>query len=166
MILNKDYITVSQYAEIKGISKQAVYKRLNNQLKDSLIIVDRQKCIKIEVLDEVERQGLNQVEQPLNQVEQPLNNQFQPLFEKELEEKNKTIESLLRQIENLQEQNSRLTELLSNSQYLLAAEQKKALEPIQQQQDIEQKPIETTPSAEPKEKKGFLWRLRSKTNKY
>ena len=49
MELNKDYITVSKYAEIKGISKQAVYKRLNNQLKDSLIMVDKQKCIKIDI---------------------------------------------------------------------------------------------------------------------
>ena len=159
----KKYISISEYATIKGISKQAVYKQLNNKLKKFVVMVENKKMLDIAVLTAEE---LNQVEQPLNQVEQPLNNQFQPLFEKELEEKNKTIESLLRQIENLQEQNSRLTELLSNSQYLLAAEQKKALEPIQQQQDIEQKPIETTPSAEPKEKKGFLWRLRSKTNKY
>ena len=160
MILNKDYITVSQYAEIKGISKQAVYKKLNNQLKDSLILVDNKKCLKMSVLDEVEKQKLNQVEQPLNQVEQQLNNPFQPLFEKELEEKNKTIESLLRQIENLQEQNSRLTKLLSNSQYLLAAEQQKAIEPIKPPQDIEQESIEIMPSAEPKENKGFLGRLK------
>lgn len=159
MTLNKDYITVSQYAEIKGISKQAVYKQLNNQLKDSLIMVDNKKCIKIRVLSEVEKQGLNQVEQPCNQVEQQFNNSFQPLFEKELEEKNNTIKSLLKQIETLQEQNSRLTELLGNSQYLLAAEQKKALKPMQQQ-DAEQEPIETTPSAEPKETKGFLGRLK------
>ena len=90
MILNKDYVTVSQYAEIKGISKQAVYKKLNNQLKDSLILVKNQKCLKIEVLDEVERESLNQVEQPLNQplnqVEQPLNNHFQLLFEREINE--------------------------------------------------------------------------------
>ena len=160
MILNKNYITVSQYAEIKGISKQAVYKRLNNQLKDSLIMVDKQKCIKIEALSEDEVKSLNQVEQPLNQVKQPLNNQFQPLFEKELEEKNKTIESLLRQIENLQAQNSKLTELLGNSQYLLAAEQKIALEPTQPPQEIKEEPIEITPSAEPKETKGFLGRLK------
>ena len=160
MTLNKDYITISQYAEIKGISKQAVYKKLNNQLKDSLILIDNKKCLKIEVLDEVERQELNQVEQPLNQVEQPLNNQFKPLFEKELEEKNNTIKSLLKQIETLQEQNSRLTELLGNSQYLLAAEQKIALEPTQPPQEIKEEPIEITPSAEPKETKGFLGRLK------
>ena len=165
MELNKDYITVSKYAEIKGISKQAVYKQLNNQLKDSLIMVENKKCIKIEALNEVEKENLNQVEQPLNQVEQPLNNQIQPLFEKELEEKNKVIESLLRQIDTLQEQNSRLTELLSNSQYLLAAEQKKTLEPPQPQ-ETKQETIEITPSAESKEeKKGFLWRLKKTLEK-
>ena len=166
MELNKDYITVSKYAEIKGISKQAVYKQFKNKLKDSLIMVDNKKCIKIEALKEVEKESLNQVEQPLNQFEQPFNNQIQPLFEKELEEKNKVIESLLRQIDTLQEQNSRLTELLSNSQYLLAAEQKKTLEPPQPQ-ETKQEPIEITPSAEPKEEnKGFFWRLRQKRNKY
>lgn len=165
MELNKDYITVSQYAKVKGITKQAVYKQLNNHLKDSLIMVDNKKCIKIEALNEVEKQQLNQVEQPFNEVEQPFNNHFQPLFEKELEEKNKTIESLLRQIESLQEQNGKLTELLSNSQYLLAAEQKKALE-LTQPQETKQETIEITPSAESKEeKKGFLWRLKKTLEK-
>ena len=160
MTLNKDYITISQYAEIKGISKQAVYKKLNNQLKGSLILVENKKCLKIEVLSEDEVKSLNQVEQPLNQVEQQFNNPLQPLLEKELEEKNNTIKSLLKQIENLQAQNSKLTELLGNSQYLLAAEQKIALEPTQPPQEIKEEPIEITPSAEPKEKKGLFWRLK------
>lgn len=163
MGIEKEYISVSQYAEAKGISKQAVYKQLNNKLKPFLKVVDGKKCLDISVLTEVEQQGLNEVEQQFNQVEQPLNNPFQPLFEKELEEKNKTIESLLRQIDTLQEQNGRLqeqngklTELLSNSQYLLAAEQKKFIEPPQPQE---------TESTETETKKGFFARLKRKRNK-
>lgn len=157
----KDYITVSQYAEIKGISKQAVYKQLNNKLNNFVKLVDGKKCLDISVLTEVEQEKVNQVEQPFNQVEQQFNNPFQPLFEKQIEEKDKTIQSLLRQVENLQEQNSRLTELLHNSQYLLAAEQRKALETEKQPpQDMEEQPQETRA-----EKKGFFARLRHRANK-
>lgn len=149
------YISVSQYAQIKGISKQAVYKQLNNKLKPFLIVVDSKKCLKIEVLNEVEQQKLNQVEQP---IEQPFNNSIQPFFEKQLEEKDKVIESLLRQIENLNEQNGKLTELLNNSQYLLAAEQQKYIEQGQQQ------PPQDTEQTDTKQKKGFFARLIHKRN--
>lgn len=157
----KEYITIAEYANIKGVSKQAVYKQLNNKFKEFLKVVDGKKCLDISILTEIEQQKVNQVEQPLKQVEQPLNNPFQPLLEKQIEEKDKTIQSLLRQIENLQEQNSRLTELLHNSQYLLAAEQRKALEAEKQPpQDIEEQPQETKT-----EKKGFFARLRHRENK-
>ena len=117
------YISISQYAEIKGITKQAVYKQLNTKLKPFLQVVDNRKCIDISALSETEREKLVKVEQPVEQpIEQPLNNQVQLLLENQIEEKDKTIESLMRQIESLHKQNERLTELLHNSQYLLAAE--------------------------------------------
>lgn len=122
---NESYITVSEYAALKGISKQAVYKQLNNKLQPFLIVVDGRKYIDRAALTEVENQKLNEVEQPLNQ---PLNNQSQPFLESQIAEKDKVIESLLRQIENLQEQNSKLTDLLRNEQVLLAAEKKLYLE--------------------------------------
>lgn len=122
---NENHITVSEYAAIKGISKQAVYKRLNNSLKQFLIVVDGKKYIDRAALSEEENQKLNEVEQPF---EQPFNNHFQPLLESQIAEKDKVIESLLRQIENLQEQNSKLTDLLRNEQVLLAAEKKLYLE--------------------------------------
>ena len=152
----KKYITVSQYAKIKGISNQAVYKQLNNKLKEFVILVDNKKCLKIEVLNEVEQARLKEVEQP---IEQQFNNHFQPFFEKQIEEKDKTIESLLKQIEQLQIQNGRLTDTINNFQYLLAAEQKIYIEQGQPPQDTkeEQKPT--------KEKKGFFARLIHKANK-
>lgn len=156
MGIKKEYISVSEYAKIKGVSKQAVYKQLNNKLKPFVEMVDGKKCLKIKVLEEVEQPKVNQVEQPFNQVEQPLNNQVESLFAKQIEEKDKTIQSLLRQVENLQEQNGRLTELLHNSQYLLAAEQKKFIEPPQPQE---------TESTETETKKGFFARLKQKRNK-
>ena len=129
------YITVAQYAEIKGISKQAVYKRLNNLLQPFLIVVESRKYIDIAALTAEEQGRLFGVEQPF---EQPENNQNQPtaeFWQRQIEEKDSTIASLLRQIDilqeqnsrltdTIQEQNSRLTELLANSQLLLAAEKK------------------------------------------
>ena len=139
---NNEYLSVSQYAEIKGVSKQAVYKQLNNKLKPFLIVVDGKKYIDKAVLTEGDNPQLNN-QQPTveQQVEQPATNQIQLLLEKQLAEKDTTIQSLLRQIENLQEQNSKLTDLLHNSQVLLAVEKKVYLEQ------------ETETS---KEKKGFF----------
>ena len=165
---NKNYITVSQYSEIKGITKQAVYKQLNKKLKPFLIVVDNQKYIDLAALSDEERERLNGDKQPNEQpAEQPTDNPLQPFFESQIEEKDKVIESLLRQIESLQEQNHRLTELLQNSQILLAAEKKLYLE--QKTSPQEEKPIEqetpqakqetsrTEPNISPKEERKSFW---------
>lgn len=139
------YISVSQYAEIKGISKQAVYKQLNNKLKPFLIMVENRKCLKIEVLNEVEQQQLNKVEQP---IEQQFNNSIQPFFQTQLEEKDKIIQSLLRQVESLQEQNGKLTDIINNNQYLMAGQQKIYIEQGKQKEEEE--------NEERQKKKGFF----------
>lgn len=132
---SKKYLTVSQYAEIKNISKQAVYKQLNNKLKDFVVMVENKKYINIAALDSAEQQ---KVEQLLNNfkptVEQPTDNQIQPFLEKQIEEKDNTIKSLLKQIEDLQNQNSRLTDIIHNSQLLMAADKKVLLEQENQKQ--------------------------------
>ena len=151
---DKKYISVSQYAKIKGITQQAVYKQLKNKLKDFLIVVEGKKCLKIEVLNEVEKESLNEVQQP---IQQPFNNSIQPFLQQQIEEKDKIIESLLRQVELLQQQNTNLTDLLHNTQYLMAAEQQKFL-----QGQIKQESEETEITAEPKEKKGFFSWLKRK----
>ena len=117
--MGKEYLTVAEYAEIKGISKQAVYKQLNNKLNNYVETVEGKKCLKISILEETIQPDSTKVEQPI-----------QPFLEAQIKEKDKTIDSLLRQTEALQEQNTRLTELLHNSQVLLAVE-KQAL--IQEQ---------------------------------
>ena len=126
--MENKFISVSEYAKIKGISKQAVYKQLNNKLKKFVVMVENKKLLDIAVLTAEE---LNQVEQllnqPLNQVEQPADNHLLLLLEKQIEEKDNTIKSLLAQIESLQEQNGKLTDLLNNSQILLGMEKKQQL---------------------------------------
>lgn len=149
--MGKEYLTVAEYAEIKGISKQAVYKQLNNKLNNYVETVEGKKCLKISVLKEDIQPNSTKVEQPI-----------QPFFEAQIKEKDKTIDSLLRQIEALQEQNTRLTELLHNSQVLLAVE-KQAL--IQEQASTHtEEPehrTETQSQDKPTEQKkhGFIYRL-------
>lgn len=120
-----DKISISEYAKIKGISKQAVYKRLNNKLKDFVKVEDGKKYISVEALTSEEVERLTEVEQ---QVEQEFNNQRQPFWEKQIEEKDKVIQGLMQQIENLQEQNKSLTDLLKSNQILFAADKKILLE--------------------------------------
>lgn len=120
-----DKISISEYAKIKGISKQAVYKRLNNKLKDFVKVEDGKKYISAEALTAEELERLTEVEQ---QVEQELNNQNQPFWEKQIEEKDRVIQGLMQQIENLQEQNKSLTDLLKSNQILFAADKKFLLE--------------------------------------
>ena len=120
----KEFISISEYAEIKGISKQAVYKQLNTKLKKYSIEVDGKKYLSIVALEENE---FNSVEQNESTFNQQFNSDFQLILEEQLAKKDEQIESLMRQIENLQEQNKTLSDLLRNSQVLLVAEKKNFL---------------------------------------
>lgn len=150
---NENLLTVSEYADAVGISKQAVYKKLNKSLKQFVVELNGKKYIDKAVFGDNENQKLKEVEQPLNQ---QLNNEIQPLLVKQIEEKDNTIQSLLRQVESLQEQNGKLAELLhqnqqllSQSQTLLAVEKKVLL-------------AGDTDTSENKQKKGFFGIFRKK----
>ena len=160
--MGKEYLTVAEYAEIKGISKQAVYKQLNNKLNNYVETVEGKKCLKISILEENIQPNSTKVEQPIQPISTEVEQPIQPFLEAQIKEKDKTIDSLLRQIEALQEQNTRLTELLHNSQVLLAVE-KQAL--IQEQASTHtEEPehrTETQSQDKPTEQKkhGFIYRL-------
>lgn len=134
----KQYITVAEYAEMFGISTQAVYKRMKKQLQPFVVVIGKVKYIDISALQDNPQPA---TEQPCNQPNQPTNQPLQPILEQELAEKNKQIESLLRQIDVLTQQNSNLTELLRNSQVLLAAEKKILIGQPQSQEQPKKKGI-------------------------
>lgn len=129
---DKEYISLREYAEAKGISIQAVYKQLNRGLKKYVISVDGQKKLLIEALDEV----YNRVDNPLyNRVDNELDNQnakrindiktelteeIKAFCKEQITEKDKQIATLLSQIEQLQTQNANLTEIIKGHQVLLA----------------------------------------------
>lgn len=134
---NQHLLTISQFAEIVGTSKQAVYKRLNNSLKEFLIVVDGKKYIDRAVLTEEQKQKVEQLFNPkVEQIEQPFNPNFQPLLEKQIEEKDKQIERLFQQIEEKDKQIETLQNLLNQSQQLQAIDRKLLLESNQKKKGL------------------------------
>lgn len=51
--MEKEYLSIKDFAACAGITKQAVYKQLNNRLKNYCELVDGQKKLKIIALKEV-----------------------------------------------------------------------------------------------------------------
>ena len=143
--MGKEYLTVAEYAEIKGISKQAVYKQLNNKLNNYVETVEGKKCLKISILEENIQPYSTKVEQPIQPVSTEVEQPIQPVWEAQLKEKDKTIDSLLRQIEALQKQNDRLTDLLQNSQMLLAVEKQQLISAQEAKTEDTAEPIQQKP---------------------
>lgn len=123
---NQHLLTISQFAEFQGITPQAVYKQLNNKLKDCLIEVEGQKYIDIDKFEEIHH---NQIKQPFNNKFNEVGNQsLIPLLEKQIEEKDKQIERLFQQIEEKDRQIETLQNLLNQSQQLQAIDRQLLLE--------------------------------------
>lgn len=58
----KNYYTVVEFAKVCGVSKSAIYKKLNNTLSDYVIIVKGKRCISKSYFDdfpEEQKQDLN-----------------------------------------------------------------------------------------------------------
>lgn len=127
----KEFYTVSEFAEIVGISRQAVYKKLNNQFKPFVNVIKGKKYLSHKALELFPRpKNDNQLSTKLstcqptcqptvNQVEQPILN----FLQEQITAKDKTILDLLDQLKQAQEQNSKLAELLKSEQDLNKANQ-------------------------------------------
>ena len=166
---NKEFLTIKEYAEIKGVSLSAVYKRLSTSLQPYVEEVEGKKMLKYQViLDE----GLKGVEEFYSTVESSSSDtnydKIIQLFTTQLKEKDKQIERLQEELQRaaasadqkdkyIQEQGRRLTELLEqanklqeNNQVLigLASDYKSKLEEVS-----------SSSMAAATEKKGFFSRL-------
>ena len=150
--MSKEYITVAEYAEIRGISKQTVYNQLKKDLKDYLIVVEGKKCIKTEAFN-LFQSNLNQKFETNFQDFQPKFETVETILKAQIEDKDRLIERLLEQADTLQAQNAdlieqigKLTEIINHSQVLLAVEKNHYIEQETQK----------------KEKKGILRLFRKK----
>lgn len=98
---NKQYITVSEFAERANISKQRVYQLLNKRLKEFVKVVDSKKMLNITALESFKSQeGCSNIQEGCSSIEQEQNSTLDLLkttidmLQKQLEEKDKTIHEL------------------------------------------------------------------------
>ena len=130
----KEYLTIKEFAEAAGVSKQAVYQRLTGALKPYVSIRDGIKYVNIKALklykgdDAVKKlKKNNQEESNSVQVDSMVE-----LLKRELDQKNKQIDELHKLLEQSQVN-------LSQAQYRLQL-------------------IEDQRNEEPEEKKESWWR--------
>lgn len=100
----KEYLTIKEFAEAAGVSKQAVYQRLTGALKPYVSIRDGIKYVNIKALelykgdDAVKKlKKNNQEESNSVQVDSMVE-----LLKRELDEKNKQIDELYKLLEQSQ----------------------------------------------------------------
>ena len=134
MMDQKEYLTIKEFADIAGVSKQAVYQRLTGTLKPYVNIKDGVKYLNIRALelykgdDAVKKlKKNNQEESNIVQVDSMVE-----LLKRELDQKNKQIDELHKLLEQSQVN-------LSQAQYRLQL-------------------IEDQRNEEPEEKKESWWR--------
>ena len=134
MMDQKEYLTIKEFADIAGVSKQAVYQRLTGTLKPYVSVKDGVKYLNIRALelykgdDAVKKlKKNNQEESNIVQVDSMVE-----LLKRELDEKNKQIDELHKLLEQSQVN-------LSQAQYRLQL-------------------IEDQRNEEPEEKKESWWK--------
>ena len=150
-----ELLTVQQFADAAGISKQAVYKAINNQLKPFVQLVDGQKMLQCKALQEI--YGIA-VDQPLNNRVNPLNFTLQ-MLQQQLEEKDRQLAVKDLQIKELSDELAKEREHSrgTTDKLALLADQAQKLHAIDQLQA----PAEETADVviEPERKKGGFFSL-------
>lgn len=130
--MNKDYLTIAEYAQIKGISTAAVYKRLKTSLQPFSTVVNGKMCLLSTVLEDSAESGCQPVVNQLSTVDNPAVGAVEAALaalQKQLQEKDKQIEKLQEEAAEMrrtaaekdkfiQEQSTRLSVLLEQSQEL------------------------------------------------
>lgn len=150
-----EYVSVKEFAEMAGISKQAVYSQLDTRLNKYVVQVGKVKKIdKAALLEFYPNQSVNQVEQEkqpsLNQVEQPKNEPKSAELGGVLDVLSKQLETKDKQIEELNKRLAEAYNIINQQQVLLDQQQKLTL--VEKKEDIK----ELATAAEQPQKKAFF----------
>lgn len=97
--MNKEYLSISEFAEKAGVSPQAIYKRLSTDLKEFATELNGHKVLKIEAL-----RLFN-----IKEEKQPVNNELQQvvdLLKEQLKAKDEQIQRLQNALELQQQLNA------------------------------------------------------------
>lgn len=139
-----EYISVSDFADRAGCSKQAVYQQLNKKLKPYVKVIDGKKTINSKALREVYGKEIQPESQSVvKEVDQELNKELIAELRDQLAKKDQEIEKLLRMLEREQ------------AQVAIAQSQIQQIQDKQHQDTAEKK---EEPEKEP-EKKSWIRRL-------
>ena len=155
--MEQKYISIKDYADRKGVTKQAVYKQLNNKLSKYVEMVDGKKMLKIEVLELEE----------VNKVDQQTINYMTTEIERLKAEVERLQAENKEHVDFIKEQSKKLADLteqshilLQHNQLLLAEkEQKEAAEPEEVTPTSEEAQKE---AAEPRKKRLGIFGKRKK----
>lgn len=139
-----EYISVSEFADRAGCSKQAVYQSLNKRLKPYVKVIDGKKSINSRALREIYGKEVQPENQSVvKEVDQELNKELIELLRSQIEEKDQQIKELHR--------------LLATSQMQLTESAHKVQE-LEDKLDDKQHQ-ETEEKKEEPEKKSWIRRL-------
>lgn len=174
MDFEKEY-TIKEFAELRGVSQQAIYKQLDGKLKPFLVVRNGQKYISGECLRQLLPQTEGSTSQPRfnnhstevqQQVEMVENyREMLEVLREQLREKDKQISTLQEQLNNqllelekknsfIQEQADRMATLFENSQKIEAG---KML--LEQAKSEEESTIEAEKEPQEKKKPGIFSRI-------
>lgn len=121
MSQKEEYISIAEFAERAGCSKQAVYQRLNKSLKKYVKVEKGKKCINIKALEDLYSKEVEQVFQGKSKgLEQGFNKEIQAL--------NDVIQTLNEQLAVKDQQIAALHNLLDQQQHLAAMDRQKVAE--------------------------------------
>ena len=132
--MDKELLSIKQFAEAVGQTQQAIYQQLNKRLTSYVVLKNGKKYVKAEAVGLYAEQEFNNKFNELNGVEQLIEAQ-----NKQIEMLQSAIEDRNKQIKFLQDQLSDMTAALKASQsiqamYMQQIEDKKHAEQEQEQQ--------------------------------
>lgn len=143
-----EYMSVAEFADRAGCSKQAVYQQLNKKLKPYVKVIDGKKTINSKALREVYGKEIQPENQSVvKEVDQGLNKELIAELRDQLVKKDQEIEKLLRMLEREQ------------AQVAIAQSQIQQLQDKQHQETEEKKEEPETDQQVEQEKKSWFRRF-------
>ena len=155
--MNKELLSIKEFSELAGISKQAVYSQLDSRLKPFLVQVDGKKMLKKEALEKFYstkfqpsfNQVSSQVEQPnsttdAEQGQTNLSIELIEMLKEEIKKKDQQIEKLQQRLDHAQDL---IADMAQKAQYITAADKTEKIM-LQQPKEDQGKIIEPAAAAE------------------